>query len=292
METVGCGQPVFLFIPMKTFENIPIKCLIFVRNGFIMESNYDWEVSDLGEILALLSGKGGTGKTSVCAGIAQALAQSGQRVLCIDCDVGLRNLDISLGMSECAGLSFLDVCSGAYPLEQAAKHPMFPSLFFLTAPMNCRADQIDPSAFRVMLRNARDAFDFILLDAPAGVEVGFHLAADNADRFLVVTGFGPAAVRDASRVGDLLELAGRQDVRLIVNRVDRGMLQATRKTIDDVMDTAGLPLLGVILEDPDITLAAAFGKPVLRHAPRGDAARAFRRIARRIQGYPEPMRLR
>lgn len=246
----------------------------------------------MGEILALLSGKGGTGKTSVCAGIAQALAEGGQQVLCIDCDVGLRNLDISLGMSECASLSFLDVCSGAYPLEQAAKHPVFSSLSFLTAPMNCRADQVDPAAFQAMLLEARERYDYILLDAPAGVEAGFHLAADNADRFLVVTGFGPAAVRDASRVGDLLELAGRQDVRLIVNRVDREMLQVTRKTIDDVMDTAGLPLLGVILEDPDITLAAAFGKPVLCYARRGEAARAFRRIARRIQGYSEPIRLR
>lgn len=246
----------------------------------------------MGEVLAVLSGKGGTGKTSVCAGIATALAEAGRQVLCIDCDVGLRNLDISLGMSDSGGLSFLDVCSGAYPLEQAERHPNYPGLRFLTAPMNCGADHIDRDAFREMLRSARQLFDFILLDAPAGVDVGFRLVTAVADRFLVVTGAGPAAIRDASRVSDLLELAGKENIRLVVNRVDRDMLSAVRVTIDDVMDASGLPLLGVVLEDPNVTLAASFGQPVLRYARRCDAAKAFRRIARRLQGYNEPMKLR
>ncbi len=246
----------------------------------------------MGEVLAVLSGKGGTGKTSVCAGIATALAESGENVLCIDCDVGLRNLDISLGMSDSGGLSFQDVCTGAYPLEQADHHPSYASLSFLTAPMNCSANQIDPQAFREMILTARQLFDFVLLDAPAGVDAGFRLVTAVADRFLVITGAGPAAIRDATRVGDLLELAGKDNVRLVVNRVDRDMLSAVRVTIDDVMDTAGLPLLGVVLEDPNVTLAASFGEPVLRYAKRSDAAKAFRRIARRIQGFPEPMKLR
>ncbi|MGM9589960.1 MAG: P-loop NTPase [Faecousia sp.] len=243
-------------------------------------------------MLAVLSGKGGTGKTSVCAGVATALAEEGRQVLCIDCDVGLRNLDISLGMSDSGGLSFLDVCSGAYPLEQAERHPNYSGLRFLTAPMNCGADRIDRDAFREMLRSARQSFDFILLDAPAGVDAGFRLVTAVADRFLVVTGAGPAAIRDASRVSDLLELAGKENIRLVVNRVDRDMLSAVRVTIDDVMDASGLPLLGVVLEDPNVTLAASFGQPVLRYAKRCDAAKAFRRIARRIQGYNEPMKLR
>ena len=112
----------------------------------------------MGELFAVLSGKGGTGKTSVCAGIATALAAEGKRVLCIDCDVGLRNLDISLGLSECSGLSFLDVCSGGYSLEQAEKHPQYPSLSFLTAPMNCRIEEIDPIVFGDMLQKARSLF--------------------------------------------------------------------------------------------------------------------------------------
>lgn len=246
----------------------------------------------MGELFAVLSGKGGTGKTSVCAGIATALASEGKRVLCIDCDVGLRNLDISLGMSEGGGLSFLDVCKGGYSLEQAEKHPSYPTLSFLTAPMNCHIEDIDPIAFGDMLQQARNLFQYVFLDAPAGVDAGFRLVTGVADRFLVVTGAGPAAIRDASRVGDLLELAGKKNVRLIVNRVDRDMLSTVRLTIDDVMDTSGLPLMGVVLEDPNVTLAASFGKPLLRYAKRCNAAKAYRRIAKRIQGLPEPLTLR
>ena len=246
----------------------------------------------MGELFAVLSGKGGTGKTSVCAGIATALAEQGKKVLCIDCDVGLRNLDISLGMTDSGALSFLDVAEGAYPIDRAARHPDYQSLSFLTAPMNTAADEIDPEAFSGMLSQAREQFDYVFLDAPAGVDAGFRLAAKYADRFLVVTGSGPAAVRDAARVSDLLELMGKKNIRLIVNRIDRDMLSTVKITVDDVMDSAGLPLLGVVLEDPNVTLAAAFGKPLLRYARRCSAAKAFRRIAGRIQGFHEPITLR
>ena len=246
----------------------------------------------MGELFAVLSGKGGTGKTSVCAGVSTALAANGKKVLCIDCDVGLRNLDISLGLADSGALSFLDVCEGGYSLDQAEKHPDYPLLSFLTAPMNCSVEKIDPIAFGEMLQKARILYDYIFLDAPAGVDAGFRLVTGVADRFLLVTGAGPAAIRDAARVGDLLELEGRQNVRLVVNRVDREMLSAVKITVDDVMDTAGLPLMGVVLEDPNVILAASFGKPLLRYAKRCDAAKAYLRIARRIMGISEPMKLR
>lgn len=278
---------------MKNISKMRKFLLPFVRNSFIMIANFDlWEGISLGELFAVLSGKGGTGKTSICAGIATALAEEGKRVLCVDCDVGLRNLDISLGLSDSGALSFLDVCGGGYRLEQAAKHPAYPTLRFLTAPMNCPPESIDQAAFSAMLRQARQEFDYIFLDAPAGVDAGFRLAAACADRFLLVTGAGPAAVRDAARVGDLLELMGKRDVRLIVNRVSRDMLSTVRLTIDDVMDSAGLPLCGIVLEDPSVTLAASFGKPLLQYARRCPAAKACRRIARRIQGFHEPIALR
>ena len=246
----------------------------------------------MGEVFACLSGKGGTGKTSVCAGVSAALAAGGKKVLCIDCDVGLRNLDISLGISDESALSFLDIADGSYPLSAATRHPGFKNLSFLTAPMNCPVEQIDPEPFGAMLRKAREAYDYIFLDAPAGVDAGFRLVTAYADRFLVITGAGPAAVRDAARVGDLLDMEGKKDVRLIVNRVSKSMLSTVRMTIDDVMDSTGLPLLGVVLEDPSITLAAAFGKSIHQYAKRSDAARAFIRIADRIQGYPRPIALR
>ena len=243
----------------------------------------------MGELIAVVSGKGGTGKTSVCAGIATALAESGKRVLCVDCDVGLRNLDISLGMSDCGGLSFLDVSEFGYELENAPHHPIYDNLSFLTAPMNRSPEDINTESFIALFQRARERFDYIFLDAPAGVDAGFRLVCAAADSFLVVTGAGPAAVRDAARVGELLELAGKTNAKLIVNRVDKDLLSTVRLTIDDVMDTAGLPLLGIVLEDCHVTLAAAFGLPLLKYANRCEATRDFRRIAARLQGYHKPI---
>ena len=246
----------------------------------------------MGIVIGVVSGKGGTGKTSVCAGVSVALAMNGRKVLCIDCDVGLRNLDISLGISDHSTLSFLDVTEGTYPLDQAARHPYFPNLSFLTAPMNRAVEKIDLTAFGDMLREARKQFDYILLDAPAGVDAGFRLVSTYADRFLLVTGPGPAAVRDAARVGELLELMGKTDIRLVVNRVNKNMLSVLRLTIDDVMDSAGLPLIGVVMEDHDVPLAAACNLPLVRYSNRAIATAAYRKIAKRIQGIPEPIKLR
>ena len=246
----------------------------------------------MGELIAVLSGKGGTGKTSVCAAVASALAIDGKRVLCVDCDVGLRNLDISLGMSDSGALSFMDVCNGDYDISMASVHPLIPQLHFLTAPMNCQVESIDTAAFDRFARKARQEFDYVFLDAPAGVDAGFRLTAAPADRCILVTGPGPAAVRDASRVGELLELMGKTNVRLIVNRVSSRMVSAMATTIDDVMDTAGLPLLGIIPEDRNMTLAAAFNRPLLIYSRRCGASDACTRISKRLQGIPVPISLR
>ena len=245
----------------------------------------------MGETIAVLSGKGGTGKTSVCAGLATALARDGRKVLAIDCDMGLQNLDISLGMSDSGAISFLDVCEEHYTLDQAAVHPDFPSLRFLTAPVYRRAGSVELEAFRKMLRKARQEFDYILLDAPAGIDAGFELAAKFAERILLVTLADPAAVRDASRAGARLELMGKTQVRLIVNRVSRKLLETMSVTVDDVMDDAGLPLIGVIPEDRNVTLSAAFGKPLLVYTNRG-ASRAVLATAQRLQGRKIPLSIK
>ena len=172
----------------------------------------------MGELFAVVSGKGGTGKTSLCAALATALAKEGKRVLCIDCDVGLRNLDISLGLSECGALSFWDVSEGGYSLEDAFRHPVYPTLAFLTAPMNCPVEKIDTAAFGEMLSRARQMFDYVFLDAPAGVGAvfdaprvraeiicdGFHihpavLPADGAVRRPFSSGHGGRPRRRAGR---------------------------------------------------------------------------------------------
>ncbi len=240
------------------------------------------------DIIAIASGKGGTGKTSLCAGIATSLARLGDRVLCIDCDIGLRNLDISLGLSDSGALSFLDVCSGGYEFSQVAAHPKFENLFFLTAPMNCTPQSIDRDAFCRMLQQARTQFDYIFLDSPAGVDVGFRLCADAADRVILVTGADPAAIRDAARAGELLECQGKKDIRIIVNRVNKKLYRVIKVTIDDIMDEAGLPLLGIVPNDSYVTLAAAFETPLIEYTDDG-AASACCRIAKRIQGHPVPI---
>lgn len=244
----------------------------------------------MGELIAVLSGKGGTGKTSVCAGVASALALQGERVLCIDCDIGLRNLDIALGLSEVGTLSFRDVYQGDYGLDMATVHPVYPNLRFLTAPMNCPACDIDQAAFARMLDEARQQFNYIFLDAPAGIEAGFTLAAKFADRILLVTGSDPASVRDAARAGEVLELMGKTNIRLIVNRVNKKMVSAMNITVDDIMDQAGLPLIGIVPEDRNMVLSAAFKQPLLGYSTRGAAA-ACRRIAKRIQGFSAPIHI-
>ena len=242
----------------------------------------------MGELIAVLSGKGGTGKTSVCAAVSTALARMGHRVLAIDCDMGLQNLDISLALSDSGAISFLDVCEGGYSRSQAAKHHQFETLSFLTAPLNRTAESVDSEAFRDMVRRAKREFDYIFLDAPAGIDAGFELAAKYADRCLIVTGADPAAMRDAARAASRLELMGKTDVKLIVNRVSRRLFSTMSVTVDDVMDTAGLPLIGVVPEDQNVTLAAAFGAPLITYTTRG-AAKACEAIAKRLEGRHVPL---
>lgn len=244
----------------------------------------------MGELIAVLSGKGGTGKTSVCAGVATALAQEGLKILCVDCDVGLRNLDIALGISEIGTISFLDVCRGEYGLDMATVHPTYPSLHFLTAPMNCPADAIDYLEFAKMLDMARRHYHYIFLDAPAGIEAGFQLAARSADRVILVTGSDPASIRDASQAADLLERMGKHNVRLVINRLSEKMFSAMKLTVDDIMDRAGVPLLGILPEDRNVVLSAAFQKPLLKQTKKGAAA-ACKRIAKRLMGMKVPVSL-
>lgn len=242
----------------------------------------------MGEVISFLSGKGGTGKTALCAGIATTLAQSSKQVLCIDCDLGLRNLDIFLGMEGVEALSLLDVCSGNYPLSACATHPKFPTLRFLTAPIHCDFSDIDPVQLQHLLTQARAEFDFIFLDGPAGVGAGLALLAENADRNVVVTLPDPAAIRCADRCAQELEKLEAKNCRLVVNRLYGDLLKTMGKTIDDIMDEVGLPLLGIVPTDPNVSLAAAAGKAMIKYSHFGATA-AYKRIAKRILGLNVPI---
>ena len=160
----------------------------------------------MGQVMVVTSGKGGTGKTTLCAGLAAGLAQLDQQVLCIDADIGLRNLDLSLGMADAATVPFTEALGGGMPLSAAPRHPLLPRLALLTAPV--RTAPVDAAAFRALLAQARESFDWILIDAPAGIGEGFRLSSAYADRALVVATADPASLRDAGRAAQLLRRPG------------------------------------------------------------------------------------
>ncbi len=244
----------------------------------------------MGTVIAVTSGKGGTGKTSITGGVSSSLALMGRRVLCIDMDVGLRNLDIALGVSDRALMDFSDVALGRCPLARAAvEHPAIKGLSLLTAPMSLPAG-LTAGDVRALLNTARAAYDYVLIDAPAGLGVGFQLAVCGADRALVVATSDATSLRDAQRTVE--ELDRIRQVHLIMNRIQPKLLRRLRATIDDAMNAAGLPLLGVVPEDPYVILCANLGQPLISRGKRG-AALACWNIALRLEGRRVPiMRIR
>ena len=239
----------------------------------------------MGTAIMITSGKGGTGKTSLTAGAASCLAALGHRVLCIDLDIGLRNLDLVLGMSDRALMDFSDVMEYRCSLLSAAvEQPEIKGLYLLTAPMS--AQDLDSGRFRALVDDAKDCFDFVFMDSPAGLGEGFQLAMAAADRAIVVSAVDPAALRDAQRaVAELYELPV---LHLVMNRVQPKLIRKLRTSIDNAMDAAGLPLLGVVPEDPAVTMAAAAGVPLVLTTYKG-AAPAYLNISKRILGQRVPL---
>ncbi len=244
----------------------------------------------MGTVSAITSGKGGTGKTSITGGVAASLALMGRRVLCIDMDVGLRNLDISLGLNDRAMMDFADVALGRCPLARAAvEHPDIKGLSLLTAPMTLPAS-LTPDKVRALLKEARTGYDHILIDSPAGLGTGFRLATCGVDRAIVVSTNDASSLRDAQRT--VAELEELRLIHLVMNRIQTKLLRKLRTTIDDAMDAAGLPLIGVVPEDPQVILCANLGRPLSTPSRRG-AALACWNIARRLEGHRVPiMRIR
>ena len=227
----------------------------------------------MAEVIGFVAGKGGMGKTSLCAEIAVNLASAGKKVLCIDCQNVYGDLDAYLHLESVPHLTYAEVCRGQYPLEKATAHPFYPDLRFLAAPAS--QEKPDAGAFADLLCHARQIFDYILLDDPA--------EELSADRYILVTAANPAAIRGARRKADALEVRGNTNVRLIVNYIDPKHMRVLDLTVDDVMDQVGAALLGIVPYDWGVTVACAHGKNPHSMKKTGAAA-ALERIARRLQG--------
>jgi septum site-determining protein MinD len=237
--------------------------------------------------IVVTSGKGGTGKTSLTGGVSSCLAALGNRVLCIDMDIGLRNLDISLGMTDRALMDFTDVLEGRCSLQRAAaRHPVIENLSLLTAPLSLPPGVTEARTTH-FLTEAKEQYDYILMDSPAGLGEGFRLAVCGADRAIVVSNTDASALRDAQRVVSQLSRELPR-IHLVVNKVKPKLLKRLHTTIDDAMDAAGLPLLGVVPEDEQVILAANAGTPLILASRKG-AAVAYLNIARRLLGQRIPL---
>ena len=240
----------------------------------------------------MTSGKGGTGKTTTVAAISSCLAALGHRTLCIDFDIDLKNLDLSLCMSDYSVADFMDVIRGTSSLSEAChEHPRIPNLFFLAAPVSYEMKEKDMETLRAMFFEIRDTFDYCLADSPSGIGEGFRLAHLEADMSIIVTNGELPAIRDAQRTADEVRSMGVGELRLLVNRILPGNFKRLRTTIDDVIDAVGARLLGAAREDGSVFMALHENTPLILYKKRR-AAYDFLDAARRLAGEDIPLRFK
>jgi septum site-determining protein MinD len=236
-----------------------------------------------GRCIVITSGKGGVGKTTTTANVGVALAATGARVVLIDADVGLRNLDIVLGLEARVRHHVLDVLEGNAELDDAlVSDKRVPAMKLLAASQTREKDDVDTAAFRDLVDRCRERFDYVLIDCPAGIEKGFQNAIAGADEAIIVCTPEVSAVRDADRVVGLL--GERVKITLIVNRLRPALVRRGKMlSVDDVNAILRLPLLGVIADEPGVIVATNRGEPIALDAtsPTGEA---YRKIAGRIVG--------
>lgn len=244
----------------------------------------------MGEVIVITSGKGGVGKTTTSANIGTGLAAMGYKVVLVDTDIGLRNLDVVLGLENRIVYDIVDVTHGHCRLKQALiKDKRFEGLHLLPAAQTKDKTAVTPDQMRELCAELKKDFDFVIIDCPAGIEQGFKNAIAGADRALVVTTPEVSAVRDADRIIGLLEAAELRNPKLIVNRLRPQMVRnGDMMSIDDIIEILAIDLLGVIPEDEMIVITTNKGEPaVLDNKSR--AGQGYRNIARRLTGEDIPL---
>jgi septum site-determining protein MinD len=236
-----------------------------------------------GRAIVITSGKGGVGKTTTTANTGAALAATGASVVLVDADVGLRNLDVVMGLEARIRHHVLDVLEGVATLDDAlVTDKRVPTLRLLAAAQTREKDDVDTAAFRDLISSLRDRFDYVLIDCPAGIEKGFTNAIAGADEAIVVCTPEVAAVRDADRVIGLL--GDDRTVKLIVNRLRPALVRKGKMlSVEDVNGILRLPLLGVIADAPDVIVSTNKGEPVALDAS-SPVGESYRQIAQRITG--------
>lgn len=241
-------------------------------------------------IVTITSGKGGVGKTTATANLSVALALRGQRVVAIDADIGLRNLDVVMGLENRIVYDLVDVVEGRCRLRQAmVRDKRLPDLYLLPAAQTRDKTAVQPEQMVEVCEELRPDFDFILIDSPAGIEQGFRNAIAPADEAVIVTTPEVSAVRDADRIIGLIEAAEKEPMRLIINRLRPEMVRREDMlSIEDVVDVLAISLLGVVPEDEQIIVSTNRGRP-LALENHTQAGRAYNNIARRILGEDVPM---
>lgn len=245
-----------------------------------------------GQVITITSGKGGVGKTTATANIGVALARRGQRVACVDADIGLRNLDVVMGLENRIVYDLVDVVEGRARLRQALiKDKRLPELQLLAAAQTRLKSAVNEEQMKKLGEDLKKEFDFVLIDSPAGIETGFKNSIAPADQIIVVVTPEVSSVRDADRVIGLTEAYEKSTPRLIINRLRPAMVRRGEMLdTSDVLEILAIDLLGIVPEDEKIIISANRGQPVALE-DQSEAGAAFMRIAARLMGQDVPFQV-
>lgn len=242
----------------------------------------------MSEVIVITSGKGGVGKTTTVANIGTGLAMLGKKVAVVDTDIGLRNLDVVLGLENRIVYNLVDVVNGSCRLRQALiRDKRQPELYLLPSAQTKDKTAVSPEQMIKLTQELREEFDYVLLDCPAGIEQGFKNAIAGADKAIVVTTPEVSAIRDADRIIGLLEAGDIRDIRLIINRLRPDMIaRGDMMSVDDVLEILAVDLLGTILDDEQIVVATNQGEPL--SGKNSQAEEEYQNICKRILGEDIP----